>query len=141
MTSMTAVGPNVLTAPFVGRTWREQGYLALMLLLAPFAFTYAIFAVSFTAGVAVTVVGLVVAGGVLLGTRGWGAVYRSLAANLLDVDVPPPLPYVRPHGFWRTIGSLRRDATASRDLLFMVGALPLAIVAFVVRIKMLASGL
>jgi hypothetical protein len=63
----TRPAPNLLTAPLAGRTWREQGYLALVLLLAPFAFTYVIFAVSFTAGIAVTVIGLFVAGAV-----GWG---------------------------------------------------------------------
>ena len=133
--------PNFLTAPLAGRTWREQGYLALALLLAPFAFTYTVFAVSFTASIAVTVVGLFVAGAVVLGARGWGAAYRSLARELLDADVAAPPSYVRPRGFWRTIGSMLGDAAGWRALLFMFIAFPLSILSFVVSITFLATGL
>ncbi|MFE7507811.1 sensor histidine kinase [Promicromonospora sp. NPDC057488] len=134
-------GPHFLTAPFSGRTWREQGYLTLVLLLAPFAFTYTIFAVSFTVGIAVTVVGLFVAGAVVLGGRGWGAVYRGLARDLLDLDVAVPAPYVRTRGFWRTLGSLVGDATGWRALLFMLVTFPLAILAFVTSVTILFTGL
>ncbi|GAA2229545.1 sensor histidine kinase [Promicromonospora sukumoe] len=134
-------GQNFLTAPFAARTWREQGYLTLVLLLAPFAFTYAVFAVSFTAGIAVTVVGLFVAGAVVAGGRGWGGVYRGLARDLLDLDVAVPAPYVRPRGFWHTIGSLIGDATGWRALLFMFVTFPLAIAAFVTSITFLGTGL
>ncbi|MFI6426518.1 sensor histidine kinase [Promicromonospora sp. NPDC050880] len=133
--------PGFLTAPFASRTWREQGYLALVLLLAPFAFTYAVFAVSLTAGIAVTVVGLVVSGGVVLGGRGWGGAYRGLARDLLDVDVQAPAPYVRPRGFWRTVGSLIGDATGWRALLFMVVTFPLSVLSFVVSVTFLATSL
>ncbi|WP_460886022.1 sensor histidine kinase [Promicromonospora xylanilytica] len=134
-------GPRFLTAPLASRTWREQGYLALVLLLAPFAFTYTLFAVSLTAGIAVTVVGLFVAGAVVLGGRGWAAAYRSLARDLLDIEVTAPAPYVRPRGFWRTVGSMLGDATAWRALLFMFIALPLSIVSFVTSITFLGGGL
>jgi hypothetical protein len=137
----TRPGPHFLTAPFAGRTWREQGYLALVLLLAPFAFTYTVFAVSFTASIAVTVVGLFVAGAVVLGARGWGAAYRSLARELLGADVPAPTSYVRPRGFWRTVGSMLGDAAGWRALLFMFIALPLSIMAFVVSVTFLGTGL
>lgn len=134
-------GPHFLTAPLAGRTWRELGYLALMLLLAPFALAYTLFAVSFTAGVAVTVVGLFLAGAVLLGARGWGSTYRGLARHLLDVDVAVPAPYTRPRGFWRTLGSLLGDATAWRALLFMFITFPLTLLSFVVSVTFLAVGL
>lgn len=134
-------GPHFLTAPLASRTWREQGYLALVLLLAPFAFTYTIFTVSFTAGVAITVAGLFVAGAVVLGARGWGAAYRSLARELLDVDVAAPAPYERPRGFWRAVGSMLGDATGWRALLFMFLALPLSAVSFIVSVTFLATGL
>lgn len=134
-------GPGFLTAPFASRTWREQGYLTLTLLLAPFAFTYAVFAVSLTASIAVTVVGLFVAGAVVLGGRGWGGVYRGLARDLLDVDVAVPTAYVRPRGFWRTVGSLLGDATGWRALLFMVVTFPLSLLSFIVSFTFLATGL
>ncbi|MEU4363700.1 sensor domain-containing protein [Promicromonospora sp. NPDC023987] len=134
-------GPRFLTAPFASRTWREQGYLALVLLLTPFAFAYAVFAVSLTAGVAVTVVGLVAAGAAVLAARGWGAAYRGLAHELLDADIAAPAPYVRPRGFWRTVGSMLSDASAWRALLFVLIALPLSIVSFVTSSTFLGAGL
>lgn len=137
---MARPGPHFLTAPFAGRTWREQGYLALMLLLAPFALGYTLFTVSLTAGVAVTVVGLFVSGTVLLGGRGWGSAYRGLARDLLDVDVPVPAPYTRPRGFWRTLGSLLGDATAWRALLFMFITFPLTLLSFIVSVTFLVVG-
>jgi len=133
--------PRFLTAPFASRTWREQGYLALMLLLAPFAFAYAVFTVSLTAVVAVTVVGLFVSGTVLLGARGWGGTYRGLARNLLDVDLPVPASWTRPRGFWRTLGSLLGDATAWRALLFMFVTFPLTLLSFVTSVTFLVVGL
>ncbi|MCP2266148.1 Signal transduction histidine kinase [Promicromonospora thailandica] len=133
--------PGFLTAPFASRTWREQAYLALVLLLAPFAFTYAVLTVSLAAGIAVTVVGLVVAGALVLGGRGWGAVHRGLARELLDVDVDAPAPYTRPRGFWRTVGSLIGDPAGWRALLFMIVTFPLTVLSFVVSITFLATGL
>ena len=134
------LGPHFLTAPFARRTWREQGYLALMLLLAPFAFGYAILTVSLTVGLAVTVAGLFVSGTVLLGARGWGGTYRGLARDLLDVDVPVPAAYTRPRGFWRTLGSLLGDATAWRALLFMFVTFPLTLLSFVTSVMFLVVG-
>jgi signal transduction histidine kinase len=133
-------GPHFLTAPFAGRTWREQGYLALMLLLAPFAFGYAVLTVSLTVGLAVTVAGLFVSGTVLLGARGWGGAYRGLARDLLDVDVPVPAAYTRPRGFWRALGSLLGDATAWRALLFMFITFPLTLLSFVTSVMFLVVG-
>lgn len=128
-------------APFAGRTWREYGYLWLALLLAPFGFAYAVFTVSFLAGILVTVVGIFVAGGVVLGGRGWGSMYRSMGRTMLDVDVAAPAPYVRPHGFWRTLWSGVGDGTGWRAVLFLFVTFPLTIVSFVVSTVFLAVGL
>ncbi|MCB7137215.1 sensor histidine kinase [Cellulosimicrobium marinum] len=130
-----------LRAPFAGTTWRGYGYLWLALLLAPFAFTYAVFTVSFTAGVLVTVVGLVVSAGLVLGGRGWAAMYRGMARSLLDVDVLAPAPYHRPQGFWRTLWSGLADGPGWRALLFLAVSLPLAILSFTVSTVFLAVGL
>ena len=72
-----------LAAPFARQTWREFGYLWLSLFVAPFAFTYVMFTVSFTAGILVTVVGLVVTGGLVHGARGGGRQYSSNARSKL----------------------------------------------------------
>lgn len=128
-------------APFAGATWREYGYLWLALLLAPFGFTYAVFTVSFTGGILATVVGLVVSSALVLGGRGWGAMYRSMARSMLATDVLAPAPYVRPRGFWRTLWSGLADGTGWRALAFLVVTFPLAIVSFVVSTVFLAVGL
>lgn len=151
MTSMTLTTPQVaaparesvpfLAAPVARRTWREYGYLWLVLLLAPFALTYVLFTVSFTAGVAVTVVGLFVAGALVRGGRGWGGMYRELARAYLDVDVSAPLPFVRRRGFWRRLGASLGDPAGWRALLFMFLAFPTAIAGFVVSTTFLATGL
>ncbi|OZB78820.1 MAG: hypothetical protein B7X41_19810, partial [Microbacterium sp. 14-71-5] len=67
--------PNFVTAPFHSRTWREHGYLWLVLLLAPFAFAYVVLVPSLAAGLVVTVVGLGLVGALVLAARGWGAMY------------------------------------------------------------------
>lgn len=135
-------GPRIpfLTASLAARTWREFGFLWLMLPLAPFAFAYGIFTLSFSAGIAVTVVGLFLAGGVLLGARGWGSMYRKLARNLLDTEVAAPAPFVRPRGFWRTLGAPYGDGDSWRSLLFMIVTFPLSILATVSSTVILAVG-
>ncbi len=134
-------GPPFLLAPFDRRTWRGYGFLWLAILLAPFAFAYGVFTVAFTASIAVTVVGLFVAGGVLLGARGWGAMYGRMARRLLGVDVATPFPFQRRRGFWRRLGSMLGDATSWRALLYMVVTFPLAIAGFVVSTVFLAVSL
>ncbi|MEL7976935.1 sensor domain-containing protein [Isoptericola sp. F-RaC21] len=133
--------PPFLLAPFDGRTWRAYGFLWLALLLAPFALAYALFTVSFMAGVAVTVVGLFVAGGVLLGARGWASMYRRMAVRFLGVEIAEPAPRTPRKGFWRRLGGMLGDATAWRALLYMVVTFPLAIAGFVVSTVFLAVAL
>ncbi|QJW36130.1 sensor histidine kinase [Cellulosimicrobium protaetiae] len=128
-------------APFAARTWREYGYLWLAILLAPFAFTYGLFAVVFLVAMLVPVIGLVVAGWVVVGGRGWGSMYRSLARSALGVDVAAPAPYVRRRGFWSTLWSGIGDGTGWRAVLFLLVTFPLAIVSFVVSTVFLAVGL
>ena len=138
----TAEGaPPFLLAPFDGRTWRAYGFLWLALLLAPFALAYALFTVSFMVGVAVTVVGLFVAGGVLLGARGWASVYRRMAVRYLGVEIAEPAPRQPRKGFWRRLGGMLGDATAWRGLLYMVVTFPLAIASFVVSTVFLVVAL
>lgn len=130
-------GPNFLTAPFHSRTWREHGYLWLVLLLAPFAFAYAVLVPSLAAGLVVTVVGLGLVGALVLAARGWGAMYRGLARTLLDQDVAEPHRFVRPRGFWRSIWAMLGDLDGWRALLFMLVAFPVAIAGWVSSITVL----
>lgn len=137
MTSTTPA-PGFLEAPFARRTWRAYGFLWLALLLAPFAFAYALLTTVLTAGLAVTVVGLFVAGALVIGGRGWGAMYRRMSRALLGVEVADPAPRRRRTGFWRRLGGTIGDATGWRAILYLVAAFPLAIVSFVVSTVFLA---
>ena len=128
-------------APFAARTWREYGYLWLAILLAPFAFTYGVFTVTFLVAMLVPVLGLVLAGWVVVGGRGWGSMYRSIARSTLGVDVAAPAPYVRRTGFWSTLWHGIGDGTGWRAVLFLLVTFPLAIVGFVASTVFLAVGL
>ena len=123
-----------LAAPFARRTWREFGYLWVSLFIAPFAVTYVLFTVSLTAGILVTVVGLVVSGGLILGARGWGGMYRAMARSMLSVDVLPPAPHEPRRGFWRSLWSWLTDGPGWRALTFMLVTFPLALAAYVVTV-------
>ena len=129
-----------LTALFSRRTWLEFGYLWLMFLLAPFAFAYAYGFLVLSAVLFWTVVGLFVPGVVLLGARGWGSMYRGLADGVLGFHIRPPARYVRPRGFWRSLGALFVDGDAWRALLFMIVTVPLAFIATYVTSMLLVLG-
>lgn len=128
--------PGVLT-----RTWREQGYLWLALLLAPFTFAYAVLTVALSAGLAVTVVGLFVGAWLVVGGRMWGGLFRAMGRAMLHVDVPAPLPLRREGGFWRSLGRKWGDAAGWRAIAFGVIVLPLSIVSVVLTTTTLAVGL
>ena len=133
---------GAIWAPGVmGRTWREYGYLFLALLVAPFSFVYAVVAVVLPPAVAVTVVGLFVAGWVIVGGRVWAALYRGMARGMLGTSIATPMPRRRRRGFWRRIGVLLGDAPGWRGVAFGALSLPLAIVGFVVPTAFLAVAL
>ena len=96
------------------RTWREFGYLNVVLLLAPLGLAWAVLAVTFSVSVAITVVGLFVAGWLVVGARVLGGVYRGLARGLLGTDVIAPLPRRRGSGFWGQIRASLGDAAGWR---------------------------
>lgn len=123
------------------RAGREYGYLWLALLLAPFAFAYAVVAVVLPPSLAVTVVGLFAAGWVVVGGRMWAALYRGMARGMLGVDIAPPAPRRRGRGFWRTLGRLLGDAPGWRGIAFGALSFPLGIVAFVSSTTFLAVAL
>ncbi|GAA1990705.1 sensor histidine kinase [Isoptericola halotolerans] len=133
--------PGFLEAPFARRTWRAYGFLWIALLLAPFAFAYALLTTVLTAGLAVTVVGLFVAGALVVGGRGWGAMYRRMARSLLGVEIADPAPRRRRAGFWRRLGGSIGDATGWRAILYLLATFPLALASFVVSTVFLAVAL
>lgn len=140
MTTLTPA-PRFRTAPFARRTWRAYGFLWLALPLAPFALAYAVLTTVLTVGLAATVVGLFVAGGLVLGARGWGGMYRRMARRFLDMEIADPAPRQPRRGFWRRLGSTAGDATGWRAILYMVTTFPLSLASFVVSTVFLVAAL
>lgn len=133
---------GAIWAPGVmARTWREFGYLFLALLLAPFAFTYALLAVVLTPSIAITVVGLFVAGWLVVGGRMWGGLYRAMARGMLGTTIAAPVPRRPRRGFWRRLAGLLGDAAGWRAIAFNALAFPLAIVSFALSTTFLAVAL
>lgn len=119
------------SAPLRSRAWRDVGTHLLMLLTAPFGFAYALVCVVLTTVLAPTVVGLYLPGWLVVGARGWGRLFRGYA-RLLGTEVTEPPPRQRGQGFWRGLARTIGDGTGWRAVLFLVVALPLAIVSTVV---------
>ncbi|MBE1878221.1 sensor histidine kinase [Myceligenerans pegani] len=140
MTTMTSrIGFG--TAPFRTRTWAEYGYLWLALLVAPFGLAYMLTTIALTAGLAVTVAGLWVGGGMVAGGRGWGALHRGLLRQTLRTEIAEPPPFRRGRGFWRGLGSLLGDSTGWRALLFLFVSFPVTVIGFVVSTVFVCTAL
>lgn len=87
------------------RTWQEIAHLLANLPVSIFGFVYVVTMVSTGSALAVTVVGLPLLAGGLLGARQLGKLERARARALLGlrIDEPSPLP-VRRTGFFPGCG-------------------------------------
>ncbi|GAB4085642.1 sensor histidine kinase [Myceligenerans cantabricum] len=133
--------PGLVTAPFRLRTWSEYGYLWVALLLAPFGFAYAVVSAVLVVVLAVTVGGLWVGGGMVVGSRGWGALHRGLLRQSLGIRIAEPPPFRHGRGFWRGIGALLGDSTGWRALLYLVASFPVTVAGFIVSTTFVCLGL
>jgi signal transduction histidine kinase len=133
--------PAALRAPVEGRTWRELGYVLLSLPISVLLFTYAVTMVSLGAGLLVTFLGIPVLAGALAGCRGIGALERTRARALLDLDVADPEPLrMKRHGAMAWMGAVLKSGTSWRALLYSVLHLPWAVFSFVVTVNVWALG-
>lgn len=133
--------PVMAWTPLPGRTWRELGYLLVMLLLSSAAFVYLVATVSLTAGLLITVVGLYVPGAMVIGARGFGSAYRSMARTFLGLDVPAPPRRREVDGSWRRLLAWWADPAGWRAMLFGLVSWPLSMLGTVVSVGFLAVGL
>lgn len=127
--------------PFAARTWREQGYLATVTVTGVIGLAWFVLTISLIPSLAITVVGLLVGGGLVVGARAWGAMHRALARRMLRHDVEAPAPWRRPRGFWRTLAAMLGDATGWRALAFMLTEFVLGLAAFAVSLTLLITSL
>ncbi|MBI9114807.1 sensor domain-containing protein [Sanguibacter sp. YZGR15] len=107
--------------PFSARTWRELGFLLVVMPWSVVGAVYVVVMIALTAGLLVTVVGAgFVLGGMVLGARGLGALDRGLARGMLRADIASP-PAFRPRrGLWGSIWAMVSDGAGWRAVAFLV---------------------
>ncbi|MFC7219002.1 sensor histidine kinase [Streptomyces polyrhachis] len=137
--SAAAVGGEQLPAPrapLSGQTWREIAYLLLNLPMTLVGFVYVSTWLYAGAALSITVIGLPLLAGGLLGARLLAKAERAVARGLLDVRIEEPTPIrARTHGgflpwLWATL----KDPVAWRSTLFQLMRLPWGILTFTVTL-------
>lgn len=126
---------------FEAATWRAFGYNLIMLFLGILAFTYAVTAFSLGITVAILIVGLPLAAGLLLGARWFGEAIRTTTNFNLGTSIQPPLPTMRQKGFWGFVTSAFNDTQSWRALAHHSICLVTSLIAFSFSITFLAAGL
>ncbi len=117
------------------RTWQEIAHLLANLPVSIFGFVYVVTMVSTGSALAVTVVGLPLLAGGLLGARQLGKLERARARALLGlrIDEPSPLP-VRRTGFFPWLWSSLKDPVGWRTVLYDLIRLPWGVLTFAVTL-------
>ncbi|MGV9790057.1 sensor histidine kinase [Streptomyces sp. NPDC003435] len=117
---------------FDAHTWKEIAHLLLNLPLAVVGFVYAITALSVSGGLTVTVLGLPLLAGSLLGARLLGRLERARVRALLGVRVPEPspLPFARGGTFVRRLWLALSDPVGWRSMLYGLIRLPWGVLTF-----------
>ncbi|MFF5568392.1 sensor histidine kinase [Streptomyces sp. NPDC012623] len=133
--------PQVLRAPVEGRAWRELGYVLLSLPISTVLFAYAITMISLSAGLLVTFIGIPLLAVGLIGCRGFGALERARARELLRVEVATPAPARGgKSGLMPWIGAVLKSGASWRHLMYAVLHFPWAVFAFSVAVTFWSVG-
>ena len=112
------------------QSYRNLLYLAIALPLGIAYVTVLVAGLSIGAGLAVIVIGLVLLLATLFALRAMAAVERTLARRLLRIAIHPPLEGGI-HANWRQRVQLwLRDPVTWKSLVFLLGKLPMGIIAF-----------
>ncbi|MFI2430219.1 sensor histidine kinase [Streptomyces sp. NPDC018693] len=133
--------PTALRAPVEGRAWRELTYVLLSLPISIVLFTFAVTMTAMGAGLLVTFLGVPVLAAALAGCRGFGALERTRARGLLDLEVAAP-EVLRPrrNSPMGWIGAVLRSGASWRSLLYAVLHLPWAVFSFGVAVAFWTAG-
>ncbi|MCT9089221.1 sensor domain-containing protein [Streptomyces sp. ASQP_92] len=132
--------PPVLRAPLEGRTFREFGYLLLSLPISIVLFCWAVTAVSLSAGLLITFIGIPLMAVALMGCRAFGVMERARARALLGVDIAEPRPVRSRGGLMSWIGGVLKSGVSWRHLLYSVLHFPWAIFAFCTTLTLWTTG-
>ncbi|MGW5865872.1 sensor histidine kinase [Streptomyces sp. NPDC055239] len=135
-TSSSTSPPPARFAAYDRQTWKEIAHLLANLPLGVAGFIYAVVTIAAGGGLAVTVIGLPLLAGALLGARLIGKTERARARALLGVrvDEPSPMPKLRKHGFFSWLRSSLRDPVGWRTMLYSFMRLPWGVVTFAVTL-------
>ncbi|HVV77672.1 MAG TPA: sensor domain-containing protein [Mycobacteriales bacterium] len=115
------------------QTWGALAYCLLGFPLAVAGFVFVVTAISVSAGLSVTLIGLPLLGLTVAMARGWGAAYRGMGRAFLGVDVEAPTVRRRPG----ILGYIA-ERNGWRAILFMLLRFPLGIVDFVLAVTFFA---
>ncbi|MGW2815339.1 sensor histidine kinase [Streptomyces sp. NPDC001415] len=132
--------PPVLRAPFEARTFREFGYLLLSLPISIVLFVWAVTAVSVSAGLLVTFIGIPLMAVALMGCRAFGVMERARARLLLGVEIAEPQPVRSRGGLMSWIGGVLKSGVSWRHLLYSVLHFPWALFAFCTTLPIWLTG-
>ncbi len=128
---MTQPLAAIVRRPLTRACWRETLYLFVSFWTGTFGFTLIITTVSLVAGLAILIVGLPLAVLLAHADRWWCGIERRRAARLLGRPVVGRYKPTRGHGRVARWLSVLMDRQTWLDALWMLVALPLGIVGFV----------
>ncbi|MGW0909912.1 sensor histidine kinase [Streptomyces sp. NPDC002853] len=128
--------PPARFAAYDAQTWKEIAHLLANLPIGVAGFVYVVVTLAAGGGLAVTVVGLPLLAGALLGARLIGRAERARARKLLGlrIDEPSPMPKQRGHGFFSWLWSSLKDPVGWRTMLYSFMRLPWGVVTFAVTL-------
>ncbi|GAA1930369.1 sensor domain-containing protein [Streptomyces durmitorensis] len=134
--SSTPPPPPARFAAYDRQTWKEIAHLLANLPLGVAGFVYVVVTLAAGGGLAVTVVGLPLLAGALLGARLIGKWERARARMLLGlrIDEPSPMPRQRGHGFFGWLWTSLKDPVGWRTMLYSFMRLPWGVVTFTVSV-------
>ncbi|APY86919.1 sensor histidine kinase [Streptomyces alfalfae] len=133
--------PAGLRAPVEARAWKEFGYTLLSLPIGITAFVFAVTMLSLGAGLLITFIGIPVLAAALAGCRGFGALERTRARALLDLDIAAPEPLrPRARGAFSVIGAVLKSGASWRHVLYSLLLMPWSIFSFVVAVAFWSYG-
>ncbi|HEX9122405.1 MAG TPA: sensor histidine kinase [Actinomycetota bacterium] len=126
---------RALRAPFEGRTWRETIHLLLNMPFGIATFTVIVTGFALGFGMLITLLGIPILIAMLYVSRVMGAVERTRAKVLLDVDVPPPYrPDPTRDRWWRIPVSRASDPATWVEVGYHLLMLPLGILTFTLTV-------
>lgn len=132
--------PRVITEPVRGRSRAELGYALLGLPIGVAGFVFTVTTLSFSAGLAISFVGLPLMALTGLVSRGLGSGLRRFANVMIGTNVPPAQRFHADPGLFGWLGSCLKDGTAWRARLYLLLRFPVGMLGFITAVAFLAYG-